>query len=865
MPAKHFNAGPNITVPFPFPRLSNTTAQYPLDSSASLLPNTSPIAMDVTLPPPSPPIHASPDYILNNPPCSVMNWETTHACFVSRSWQIRSNAMFAATCLGTVLLCFALEFFRRLSRSYDRAIFSRRRQRGDDREEDFNLTVWEQSVRAGIKLLEAALGMVLVLLVVSFNGLNVHEMTSRTRSSEGCWTCRLRRKKCDETRPVCEGCSTLGIDCLYSEQKPEWMDGGERQREKGEWVKQEVKRVAAQRRERRYMRDLESGLGGIGLDMRTDIRGGGGEINVITTASRRELADIGTVWDNGEGIPPDRSVSADTGMEMDGTPTGSAATTGSTTGTGCTTTAMATPCCSSSASSPPDIPNDQQTAVNTPPLPASDGLDDDDLTGLPAPERDAHRTMFYLDYVFPFLFPFYRPTLLDFGRGWLLVLLQRNQALFHVAQTMAGYFYGIILSSDDNKDDVPELCKSHNLAAIQRQQELGLRWLRREIQNVVEKGVRGHLKEASEVVACIVQLLTSEVAVGNSGNWRVHLEAAGGLWEEMWRFHGMGKVGVAEGEEIEVPCFMMLLLQLGSNPLTWTPRGQPWGANQATLRFFSVQLLFLDVLASTALEQPPRLQKWHGHLLETLDEKAMREMMPALVREKEMEVPHLKLVEFIGLENWVVVAIGEIAALDAYKKEMKRTSALSVTQLVARAAVIENRIRAGLGSLGEPEVKHGCSSTGCVPADHPLLHFTTQGMLSPQTMHSTALHARIWAQAALTYLQVVVSGWQPASQEIRHSVTETMNLMLYCLPAPDCLRALVWPFTVTGCLAAPEQEQIFRDMAGAMGPLRAFGTIKEGLTIMEHVWANRAQIEQNADQWDLVACLRCLGQPSLLI
>ncbi|KAK0667309.1 fungal-specific transcription factor domain-containing protein [Cercophora samala] len=683
-------------------------------------------------------------------------------------------------------------------------------------------------------------------------------MATRTRSSDGCWTCRLRRKKCDEIRPVCEGCSTLGIDCLYSEEKPQWMDGGDWQKARGEWVKQEIKRVAAQRREKRYMKDLEAGVGGIGFGM-GPVRGV--EVNVIGTTQPQSGARGGIV---GEVILPNVEDGDDTGMEMetDNIPSISAATNTST-----DTTAIPTPSSSlssSSSSSPLTIPPPHQ------PTPNNDGLDvvddDDDHAGLPRSERDAHRTMFYLDYVFPFLFPFYRPSLLDFGRGWLLVLLQRNQALFHVAQTMAGYFYGIILSSEDSKGGVPELCKSHNLEAIQLQQELGLQWLRREIQGVVDKGVEGHLKEASEVVACIVQLLTSEVAVGNGWNWRVHLEAAAGLWGEMWRFHGLGKVDVGgeEGER-EVMCFMMLLLQLGTNPKSFTPRGQPWGTGQATLRFFSAQLLFLDVVGSTALGEGPRLQRWHGHLLDTIGGEELEKMVGVKITEKELELPHLKLVEFIGLENWAVVAIGEVAALYGYKKEMKRMGALSMTELVSRATVIESRIRAGLVGLGEPEVKHDCPSSGRVPKDHPMLHFTAHGMLSAQSMHSTAVHTRIWAQAALTYLQVVVSGWQPASQEIHNSVTETLNLMLYCLPVSACLRALVWPLTVTGCLAAPEQEQIFRNMVGAVGCLKNFGTIKEGLAIMEHVWANRAQIEQNADQWDIAACLSCLGQPSILI
>lgn len=44
------------------------------------------------------------------------------------------------------------------------------------------------------------------------------------RSKEGCWTCRIRRKKCDEARPSCWTCRKLGIPCEgYSERKPEFM------------------------------------------------------------------------------------------------------------------------------------------------------------------------------------------------------------------------------------------------------------------------------------------------------------------------------------------------------------------------------------------------------------------------------------------------------------------------------------------------------------------------------------------------------------------------------------------------------------------------------------------------------------------
>lgn len=36
------------------------------------------------------------------------------------------------------------------------------------------------------------------------------------RSRTGCWTCRTRKVKCDEGRPVCGQCSRLGHTCDYN-------------------------------------------------------------------------------------------------------------------------------------------------------------------------------------------------------------------------------------------------------------------------------------------------------------------------------------------------------------------------------------------------------------------------------------------------------------------------------------------------------------------------------------------------------------------------------------------------------------------------------------------------------------------------
>ncbi|KAK0734726.1 fungal-specific transcription factor domain-containing protein [Lasiosphaeria miniovina] len=683
--------------------------------------------------------------------------------------------------------------------------------------------------------------------------------TMKTRSSEGCWTCRLRRKKCDELRPLCGGCALLEIDCLYCDEKPEWMDGGQRQKEKADQLKTEVKRKANQRRERRYLYGLEMDLEALDVSQLDD------SDNQPSTAPEFVLASL---------PPPNTAAAAAaTATATAATAASAAAAAAAASASAAAAAVFAAPLSSvspgtlhsgsESGSRRPDSSPSFPSAMTPSTSANSDssvaGLSpprDECWTSMPFNDTDLHGLMLYLDHVFPFLFPFYRPPLLDSGRGWLLVMLNRNKSLLHTALSLASYFFNVVLS---HVTGLHESCREHNGRELQRQQELALQELRRDMNDTVSRGVKGYLAETTQVMASVIQLLSFEVAIANTGNWVMHLEAAAELYNEMVKHHGTA----VDGEASDF-CFTYMLVQLGSKPFMHTPKNHPWSPDQASLRFFTACLLFFDTIASTALEQPPRLLYLHRSLLTEPDEETRRLMSEA---EKEYHLPHIDLLEFLGLRNWVVISIAEIAALDASKKEAKKAGSLSMTQLVVRATAIEQGLRNNIQTLSsEPcnEPQFAMYPTKSL-SDDPIMQFAIFGNLySPQVLDMTSAISGIWAQAALTYLNVVVSGWQPASPEIRTSVTLTIQ-MLRSLKSPSYLRSVVWPFTVTGCMAAPEEEQTFRDMVAAMGPLQLFGSIREALAIMEKVWANRVQIEENADQWDLAACLRVLGRPALLV
>ena len=62
----------------------------------------------------------------------------------------------------------------------------------------------------------------------------------KIRSKNGCWTCRLRKKKCTEEKEECANCLRMQVPCDYSADKPAYMATAESKRHK----LLEVKRIS---------------------------------------------------------------------------------------------------------------------------------------------------------------------------------------------------------------------------------------------------------------------------------------------------------------------------------------------------------------------------------------------------------------------------------------------------------------------------------------------------------------------------------------------------------------------------------------------------------------------------------------------
>ncbi|KAK8058851.1 hypothetical protein PG994_009299 [Apiospora phragmitis] len=627
----------------------------------------------------------------------------------------------------------------------------------------------------------------------------------------GCWTCRLRRKKCDEGKPVCSECSTLEITCHFSDTKPDWLDSGEREKQIAQDIKQMVKDQATKRREKKW-----SQLENTATQPTTVV--------ARPSPPQQPLVDADSSLSHGMA----------TLMDLDSGEEHCQYTLGSSSDRSSTTPATSV---SEVASHPGQQLSSNrraarsQSSIHTNQSDDDDDDDDDDDEA----DRELNQAMLYIDYVFPFLSPFYRPQLSEGGRGWLLVLLIKNKALFHTALSLASYFTAVIMAGWEPGSH--EDCKVHNWGELQKQQELGIQALQRDLERVNERGVARSLKNSVRCLEGIAQALYFEVAVANTQNWQVHLDGASVLFEQIIQTHA---------NTVERPWFSILASMSPGHMAKHLGHGRhPWAPSQAAFRFMTASLIWNDIIASTALERAPRLQQFHAELLEG----------PS---------PALQTEEFVGCPNWVVLLISEIATLDAWKKGMKASGLLSMADLFQRASRIEQKLRSGIVQLN-----HTPSDRPVSPADPLAEHsFAALGVEALhdfdklRTTPSHSLSARIWAQAVLIYLSVVVSGLQPCQPEIRASVTDIIG-MFRTLPSPLCLRTLIWPYAVAGCLATPDQEPVFRELVDAMGVLQIFGAVKEALSVMSTVWEHRACT--NPDTWDIAACFKVLDHTSLLV
>ncbi|KAF3932531.1 hypothetical protein ABW20_dc0102037 [Dactylellina cionopaga] len=337
--------------------------------------------------------------------------------------------------------------------------------------------------------------------------------------------------------------------------------------------------------------------------------------------------------------------------------------------------------------------------------------------------------------------------------------------------------------------------------------------LTRALQMIDTSGAAEHVACAVRIMTSIMQMQRFEIAISSFDNCQSHLNAAVALFRQL-----LDSAGATEQPAGPRSSFKALIARLG--PSSWIEPSicvQIPNAEQAAFRFSSALLILDDIIASTVLQEQPRLYEYHHCLLGYIDGVD----------------PPVNLEAVFGCQNWVMLQMGEIAALDAWKQRCKAVGNLDVMELVQRAAIIKEFLLVHLTRLEiDPAM---VSKEGRRLPDAFANNFQQSEMLDGQSIIVT----RVWAHAALVYLFIVVSGWQPASADVRYHVDRIVQLLTQQISPPTLLSTVPWPFCIAGCLAEPAQEPHLRAMVKALQPPSIFGTVHKALEIMEDVWHHR--------------------------
>lgn len=438
--------------------------------------------------------------------------------------------------------------------------------------------------------------------------------------------------------------------------------------------------------------------------------------------------------------------------------------------------------------------------------------------------------MKYLDYIFPSLFPFYQPAIFETGRSWLLSLLRHSRIAFHSALSLTSYFFTIALT--DAYGDAYADCTRELWSRLENQTDRCFEIIHTNMLDLNLRDKTATVFEKVHVMDSIIQILMFEVVVGRSADWNLHLTPALALFEE-----------VISGADSHNSKMISILHSIGLPSWYKAEYGHYiWNPDQAGFRFFAALLIFIDIIASTALAQPPRLTPYHSDLLAKQDDGA-----------PIMGFTHLRLSTVVGCQNSVIVAIGQIATLDAWKQSMKHTGSLSMLELVERSTPISTSLNSTLDAVDSNAALQR-------PQDPLNLPFQSYAVRSSASAPSTTT-TRIWTLAAQVYLAVVVSGWQPSNAEVRGGVSRILELLHTV--AYNHLRTLAWPLCVAGCLASVDQEQGFRNMFAAKKKIELIGSLNEARRVMEKVWESRVRVD--TETWDLAACFSILEKPVLLV
>ncbi|KAI0635624.1 fungal-specific transcription factor domain-containing protein [Trametes polyzona] len=261
-------------------------------------------------------------------------------------------------------------------------------------------------------------------------------------------------------------------------------------------------------------------------------------------------------------------------------------------------------------------------------------------------------------------------------------------------------------------------------------------------------------------------------------------------------------------------------------------------------RFIIKTTMWFDVLASVTTQTIPRFLETYRILFGG----------GSAFIDSPASAPEISMLPVMGCENKIVLAIAEISNLAHWKEGHLQRGTLSVPELVRRGADIEERLLgpsspAPLAVPLQPGMygPHALSHHYGMPYGHQ--NQPRGGPGSPTTEEEVVERRRltndIFRASAKVYLHTVLSGDYPGCPEIMSAVTETISA-LQRVPADtpsvhrSVVRSVVFGICISGCLTDdPRQRQFLLQMLEHQAR-ESVGNVSEVKRLMTQVWERRA-------------------------
>ncbi|KAF7503256.1 hypothetical protein GJ744_004047 [Endocarpon pusillum] len=619
-----------------------------------------------------------------------------------------------------------------------------------------------------------------------------------TRSQNGCWTCRIRKIKCDEKRPICTECLGMGLQCHSPGQKPAWMDRGARQKAQAAKIKQKVAEVVRQRRaianpgQHRILSKHVPSDTAAATDTpnpsASSIIDEGDQCHTAVAFDQQFLSPSHMQPDahsfdptHKDGIvlnPCYRPVAEDTITEYAASLNTPAVISGDGFG-------MADVGCLNQNSfnfgiGNPVMPQTMPSIRMGDMLPA---FQTNIYTSYPVETpalsisnvEDASLLAQYLIRTFDWQFPFCSASPTAFNSGHLVWLMAKSRPLFLTTLALSSSYLSV-----ENRLAQPSSQSVHE----ERTRRYDVAW--QEYQIALRSSQSGC---DVSVLACTVQFIYAHLLHAERTGWRSHLQAS----------------------SCTITTWIDSLLSKNQST-TMAPEDK-------SRIFFLASMIRFDILSVLTRGVAPTSSDRYKNVLAGSD-------------------PLIDLQPVAGSENWVFIVLLDVFALRDWKRARQLTGLLSLWDLTSRAQKINEHLDRGIATNLERMEKLVQKPKLDLEEGSPLLQYESNILVV----------THIFACAVSVLLEVVVSGARLQLPDVRRKVDRAIESFAL-IDDPKLLHVLGWSFFVVGCLTEVEQHDLFRNLMSS-STSNGSASLENILEAMKTCWALRDNGDFGADDFD---------------